>query len=58
VPRYSLGYFEGGIHRGLHRKSGDGQPILADRLPAPDRPASLNHGGSGQNVLFLGGRVQ
>lgn len=55
---YSLGYAEGHDQlRGLRRDSGDGLPILADQ--AGEKTAnSDNHGGSGQNVLFVGGNVR
>jgi hypothetical protein len=55
---YSLGYHDdaSGL-RGLRRDSGDGLPILADR--GSDRATnSENHGGSGQNVLYVGGNVR
>jgi hypothetical protein len=58
---YSLGYLEGGELRQLRRESGDDRlPILADRLPcgAPGDSNSPNHGGEGQNVLFIGGNVR
>jgi hypothetical protein len=54
---YCLGYQEGRAHRGLRRDTGDGLPILADRAGAP-AGNSLNHGGSGQNVLYVGGNVR
>lgn len=54
---YSLGYEEGHHLRGLRRDSGDGLPILADRA-GEKAPNSDNHGGSGQNVLFVGGHVR
>jgi hypothetical protein len=65
---YSLGYQEGGQHYGLHfayqEANNDHMPIMADRPPF-DRQTyvtvpsdnSLNHGGKGQNVLYLSGRV-
>lgn len=52
---YSLGYQENGVLRGLRRASGDGLPILADRSNAVGN--SHLHGGSGQNVLYIGGHV-
>jgi hypothetical protein len=55
---YSLGYNKDNAFYGLTRSSGDQQPILADRAPAgPDRN-SPNHGGGGQNVLYIGGQVR
>ena len=37
---------------------GSGWPIVADRPPVEGEPGnSLNHGGAGQNVLFLDGHV-
>jgi hypothetical protein len=55
---YSLGYCEGDAHCGLRRNSGDQMAILADALQANRESASPNHGGAGQNVLFLGGTVR
>jgi hypothetical protein len=63
---YVLGYRdeEGrlvGVRRGPDT---DGLPVLADRPPFGDGGVSVaavnsaNHGGSGQNVLYLGGNVQ
>jgi hypothetical protein len=63
---YSLGYNENGqdpaSHRGLRRTDGDLLPIMADRplFLGGDRVAegnSPNHGGRGQNVLYIGGQV-
>jgi hypothetical protein len=54
---YSLGYRENGVHCGLNRGSGDGLPILADASPAR-AGNSANHGGAGQNVLYIGGNVR
>jgi hypothetical protein len=52
---YSLGYWEDGSHR--HLRLGDDEfPILADRSDAK-HGNSPNHGGAGQNVLYVGGRV-
>jgi hypothetical protein len=62
---YSLGFRDdqGNLH-GLRREPGmDRLPILADRppfvrLPSPSEWAnSPNHGGTGQNVLHIGGNV-
>jgi hypothetical protein len=53
---YSLGYWQGQTLCGLRRDS-DGQlPLLADR-PSADGGNSPNHGGQGQNVLYVGGHV-
>jgi hypothetical protein len=52
---YSLGYRENGAHFGLRRDSGDLLPILADASPRAGN--SANHGGAGQNVLYIGGYV-
>jgi anti-sigma factor RsiW len=54
---YSLGYEEGHTLCGLTLNSGSGLPILADR-PSAGGGNSLNHGGSGQNVLYVGGNVR
>jgi hypothetical protein len=54
---YSLGYREAGMHHGLC--CDDRRPILADGPPAPPfQGNSPNHGGAGQNVLYVGGEVQ
>jgi hypothetical protein len=63
---YTLGYRDAeGNLRGLRREPGmDLIPILADRppfvrLPSPSEWAnSPNHGGTGQNVLHIGGDVR
>ncbi|MFL5242729.1 MAG: hypothetical protein ACJ8FY_11530 [Gemmataceae bacterium] len=63
---YSLGYQEtvNGTpqHFGLRSDSGDDLPIMSDKPPFSQGtcPAgnSPNHGGSGQNVLFIGGNVR
>jgi hypothetical protein len=56
---YSLGYYEEGRHSlcGLTRDSGDRLPVMANRA-GPDGGNSTNHGGSGQNVLYVGGNVR
>ena len=62
---YPLGYRQNNHHYGLRRVPGyDMLPIMADRPPFTQQWGeavwsgnSLNHGGKGQNVLFLGGRV-
>ncbi len=65
---YPLGYRTGGQLHGLRFDPDlpyDQLPILADRPPfeSPDAPDLLranseNHGGEGQNVLYMSGRVQ
>lgn len=56
---YTLGYFDvAGNYHGLRCDSGDHLPIIADRLESLRQPNSANHGGGGQNVLYLGGRVE
>jgi hypothetical protein len=65
---YSLGYQEGGRHCGLrydpHQANNGQLPIMADRPPFERQSYitvpgdnSRNHGGKGQNVLYLSGRV-
>jgi prepilin-type processing-associated H-X9-DG protein len=59
---YTLGYFEDGHLKGLRRDADGRLPIMADCPPfAPGTLGaggnSLNHGGKGQNVLFLDGSV-
>lgn len=63
---YVLGYRDArGTLHGLHRPTDSDQvPVLADRPPFDQRNLegardrnSQNHGGQGQNVLFLGGHV-
>jgi hypothetical protein len=55
---YSLGYQEADLHLGLSRSLGDKQPILADRPDPAGFGNSPNHGGRGQNVLYIGGQVR
>jgi hypothetical protein len=64
---YTLGYHElidgQECHFGLTRDCGAQTPILADRPPFEGNCSgefgnSLNHGGKGQNVLFMGGYVR
>ena len=60
---YTLGYRdERGQYHGLRCDSGDALPIMADRpdsrLESLPQLNSANHGGTGQNVLYLGGNVQ
>jgi hypothetical protein len=54
---YTLGYRDGDGHHGLRCDSGDTLPIMADRLESLRDSNSPNHGGDGQNVLYLGGQV-
>jgi hypothetical protein len=54
---YCLGYQDGQSHHGLARGSGDGLPILADSS-TEEGGNSGNHGGGGQNVLYVGGNVR
>jgi hypothetical protein len=56
---YTLGYRdEMGQLQGLRRDSGDLLPLLADRPPLVPAGDSPNHGGLGQNVLYIGGHVR
>jgi hypothetical protein len=57
---YSLGYRDGEDVRGLRQAGNDRLPILADRPDYGSAAAgnSPNHGGRGQNVLYIGGWVQ
>jgi hypothetical protein len=55
---YPLGYREGGVLVGLTRDSGDLMPLLADRSGPDAAGNSPNHGGAGQNVLYVGGPVR
>jgi hypothetical protein len=54
---YCLGYEDGQTLHGLRRDTGDGLPILADCSSAGALNSS-NHGGAGQNVLYVGGNVR
>jgi hypothetical protein len=55
---YTLGYRDNGALHGLSVKDCD-QPIMADHRPRPVfGDNSPNHGGRGQNVLFVGGNVK
>jgi hypothetical protein len=55
---YTMGYVEGGTFHGLRTDSGGELPVLADRLPSNSAGGnSPNHGGAGQNVLYLSGAV-
>jgi prepilin-type processing-associated H-X9-DG protein len=59
---YSLGYRDESGYHGPAFKLEDGNhlvPIMADRPPRdPSTGNSANHGGDGQNVLFLDGHVR
>jgi hypothetical protein len=55
---YTLGYGDNGALVGLRRDSGDFLPLLADAPPLSGVGLSLNHGGRGQNVLYIGGNVR
>jgi hypothetical protein len=55
---YTLGYRVGDALMGLSRDSGDLLPILADRPSDAGAGNSPNHGGAGQNVLYIGGQVR
>jgi hypothetical protein len=55
---YSLGYEENNALHGLHRGLGDLLPLMADRPDDAGADNSPNHGGGGQNVLYIGGHVR
>jgi hypothetical protein len=55
---YTLGYRVGDDLMGLRRDSGNLLPILADSPRTDGRGNSPNHGGAGQNVLYIGGQVR
>jgi len=54
---FALGYRDpGGEYHGPWQFPASNWPILADRPPSDGSPGnSVNHGGAGQNVLFLDG---
>ncbi|MSR30799.1 MAG: hypothetical protein EXR99_04760 [Gemmataceae bacterium] len=54
---YTLGYVENGELKGLTKDSGDLRPIMADKAGVNPGKNSMNHGGKGQNTLFIGGHV-
>jgi hypothetical protein len=54
---YAMGYQENGQLHGPNRGDDEHTPILADRLPPAAVGNSPNHGGAGQNVLYIGGNV-
>src|SRR5207248_5504900 len=53
---YCLGYEQTGRLNGLRRSSDEFLPIMADCAGRADN--SDNHGGRGQNVLYVGGQVR
>jgi hypothetical protein len=56
---YTLGYVDADGYHGLRRDFGDRLPIVADRLDGSSTLGnSPNHGGAGQNVLYIGGHVE
>jgi prepilin-type processing-associated H-X9-DG protein len=57
---FALGYRDpAGSYHGPWQAPGSTWPILADRPPSDGAPGnSPNHGGTGQNVLFLDGHFQ
>jgi len=57
---FALGYRDpAGSYHGPWQAPGSTWPILADRPPSDGTPGnSPNHGGTGQNVLFLDGHCQ
>jgi hypothetical protein len=59
---YTLGYGCREDHHGLRDTDDDGLPLLADRPNYADGVVgagnSPNHGGLGQNVLYIGGHVR
>ena len=55
---YSLGYNNEGSLTGLTNKSAGDSPILADKINPSISNMAMNHGGSGNNVLFVGGHVR
>lgn len=57
---FTLGYRDGtGVYHAPWQMPASSCPILADRPPAGGTPGnSMNHGGAGQNVLFLDGHTR
>ena len=55
---YTLGYRRGDDLVGLTRDDGGLLPILADKPRDAGLGNSPNHGGAGQNVLYIGGQVR
>jgi hypothetical protein len=55
---YTLGYRDNGLLFGPRLDAGEEVPLMADGPPPLADGNSLNHGGRGQNVLFIGGHVR
>ncbi|NDH04369.1 hypothetical protein EBX93_00415 [bacterium] len=55
---YNLGYNIKGSLVGLNNKSPGETPVLADKVNPNNTKLTFNHGGSGNNVLFIGGHVR
>jgi hypothetical protein len=55
---YTLGYRENGVLCGLRSDMDSHLPLLADEPPLSGDGNSPNHGGKGQNVLYIGGNVR
>ena len=56
---FPLGYWDGPLLAGLRCDANEGQPLMADAPGTANRLGnSDNHGGRGQNVLFVGGNVR
>lgn len=55
---YTLGYRDNGLLCGPRLDAGAEVPLLADGPPPFVDGNSRNHGGHGQNVLFVGGHVR
>jgi hypothetical protein len=55
---YTLGYRDNGTLCGPRLDAGTEVPLLADGPSASGEGNSPNHGGRGQNVLFIGGHVR
>ncbi len=55
---YNLGYNNQGKLEGLSNKSDSNSPILADKMHPANFDVSFNHGGSGHNILFVGGHIR
>ncbi len=53
---YSLGYRDGATLAGLRAGDDNALPVVADFSPGDGN--SPNHGGTGQNVLYIGGNVR
>lgn len=55
---YNLGYNIKGSLVGLNNKSPGETPVLADKVNPNNTKLTFNHGGSGNNILFIGGHVR